>query len=37
MEVQAMKHDLESMGEYVDILKFSGGSFALMPKQAGGR
>jgi len=25
---------LETMGEYVDILKFSGGSFALMPKQA---
>ena len=25
---------LETMGEYVDILKFSGGSFALMPKRA---
>jgi phosphosulfolactate synthase (CoM biosynthesis protein A) len=25
---------LETMGEYVDILKFSGGSFALMPKKA---
>jgi phosphosulfolactate synthase (CoM biosynthesis protein A) len=28
---------LETMGEYVDILKFSGGSFALMPMRAGGR
>jgi len=25
---------LETMGEFVDILKFSGGSFALMPKRA---
>ncbi len=25
---------LETMGAYVDILKFSGGSFSLMPRQA---
>lgn len=25
---------LETMGEYIDILKFAGGSFSLMPKQA---
>jgi phosphosulfolactate synthase (CoM biosynthesis protein A) len=25
---------LETMGEYVDILKFAGGSFALMPARA---
>src|SRR5579859_7571838 len=25
---------LETMGAYVDILKFAGGSFALMPRQA---
>src|SRR5437763_7740204 len=25
---------LETMGNYVDILKFAGGSFALMPKRA---
>src|SRR5258705_7645101 len=25
---------LETMGDYVDILKFAGGSFSLMPRQA---
>jgi hypothetical protein len=42
MEVRSMKQDLSRgfeyvhMGEYVGILKFSGGSFALMPMRAGG-
>jgi hypothetical protein len=32
-----MKRDLSHSFEYVDTLTFSGGSFALMPKHAGGR
>jgi len=32
-----LKDILETMGEYVNIPKISGGSFALMPKRAGGR
>ncbi len=31
---RALLDTLETMGEYVDILKFSGGSFSLMPERA---
>ena len=34
MGTRYLEDILETMGEYVDILKFAGGSFSLMPRRA---
>src|SRR5574337_375874 len=34
MGVRCLEDILDTMGEYVDILKFAGGSFSLMPEKA---